>query len=161
MYYEQTVRERERERERVAMALPGTKGGALNSAKLKLSPHSFRSPSFGHGHQQIGACHVIGRLPTQGMRVQVRDGDVVSNRPISVYCFPRRALTLCPQLCTGIQPDARFPARSADALPATLYRHFVQATYRNLPIAKQMLLATSKEAFSLKEEGFTCVLTTW
>jgi hypothetical protein len=45
------------------------------------------------------------------------------NRPISAYRFPRRALTLCPQLCMGIQPDARFPARSADALPATLYGH--------------------------------------
>ena len=48
-------------------------------------------------------------------------------RPISVYRFPRRALTLCPQLCMGIQPDARFSARSADALPATLYGHFTQA----------------------------------
>ena len=26
------------------------------------------------------------------------------NRPISVYRFPRRALTLCPQLCMGISP---------------------------------------------------------
>ena len=45
---------------------------------------------------------------------------VFANRPVSVYRFPRRALTLCPQLCMGIQPGARFPARSADALPATL-----------------------------------------
>jgi hypothetical protein len=37
--------------------------------------------------------------------------------PISVYHFPCGALTLCPQLCMGIQPDARFPARSADACP--------------------------------------------
>jgi hypothetical protein len=36
-----------------------------------------------------------------------------ANWPISVTC--------CPQLCTGIQPDARFPAWSADALHATLY----------------------------------------
>jgi len=35
------------------------------------------------------------------------------NAPISVYRFPRRALTLCPQLCMGIQPGARFPVRSA------------------------------------------------
>jgi hypothetical protein len=35
----------------------------------------------------------------------------------------------------GIQPDARFPARSADALPATLYGHFTQAIYRNRPIS--------------------------
>jgi len=52
------------------------------------------------------------------------------NRPISVYRFPHRALTLCPQLCIGIQPGACFPARSADALPATLYGHFTQAIYR-------------------------------
>ena len=39
------------------------------------------------------------------------------------------------QLCMGIQPDARFPARSADALPETLYGHFTQAIYRNRPIA--------------------------
>jgi len=48
--------------------------------------------------------------------------------------FLRRALTLCPQLCMGIQRDARFPARSADALPATLYGQFTQAIYRNRPI---------------------------
>jgi hypothetical protein len=53
------------------------------------------------------------------------------NRPISVYCFPRRALKLCPQFSMGIQPGVRFPARSADALPATLYRHYTQAIYRN------------------------------
>jgi hypothetical protein len=34
----------------------------------------------------------------------------------------------------GIQPDARFPAQSADALPATLLEHFIQAIYRNRPI---------------------------
>ena len=46
------------------------------------------------------------------------------NGPISVCRFPRRALTHFPQLCIGIQPVARFPAQSADALPATLYGHF-------------------------------------
>jgi len=56
------------------------------------------------------------------------------NGPISVYRFPRRALTLCPQLSMGIQPGALLPARSADALPATLYGHFTQAIYRNRPI---------------------------
>jgi hypothetical protein len=56
------------------------------------------------------------------------------NRPMSVYRFPRRALTLCPQLCMGIQPGARCPARSADALPATLYGQFTQAMFRNRPI---------------------------
>jgi len=45
------------------------------------------------------------------------------------YRFPRRALTLCSQLCMGIQHDARLPARSADALPATLYGHFTQEIY--------------------------------
>jgi hypothetical protein len=53
-----------------------------------------------------------------------------NNSPISVYRFPRRALTLCPQFCMGIQPGARFPARSADALLATVYGHFTQAIYR-------------------------------
>jgi hypothetical protein len=57
-----------------------------------------------------------------------------NNRPISVYRFPRRALILCPQLCMGIQPGARFPARSTDALPATMYGHFTRAIYRNRPI---------------------------
>jgi hypothetical protein len=61
--------------------------------------------------------------------------DVLHNRPISVYRTPRRAPTLCPQLYVGIQPGARFPARRADALPATLYGHFTQAIYRNRPIA--------------------------
>ena len=58
----------------------------------------------------------------------------ISHFRISVYRFPRQALTLCPQLCMGIQPGARFPARSADALPATLYGRFTQAIYRNRPI---------------------------
>jgi hypothetical protein len=31
----------------------------------------------------------------------------------------------------GIQPGARFPALSTNALPATLYGHFTQAMYRN------------------------------
>ena len=61
---------------------------------------------------------------------------VLGNRPISVYSFPRRALTLCPQLCMGIQPGARFPARSADALTGTLYGHSTQAIYRNRPIGR-------------------------
>jgi len=34
----------------------------------------------------------------------------------------------------GISPGARFPERSADALPVTLYGHFTQAIYRNRPI---------------------------
>ena len=59
------------------------------------------------------------------------------NRPISVYRLPLRALTLCPQLCMGIQPGARFPARSANALPATLYGHFSQAMHRNRPMLRR------------------------
>jgi len=59
---------------------------------------------------------------------------LLTNRPISVYRFPRRALTLCSQLGVGIQPGTRFSARSADALPATLYGHFTQTTCRNRPI---------------------------
>jgi hypothetical protein len=53
---------------------------------------------------------------------------------MSVHRFPRRVLTLFPQLCMGIEPGARFPARSADPLPATLYGHFTRAVYRNRPI---------------------------
>jgi hypothetical protein len=67
-------------------------------------------------------------------------------RPNSVYHFPRQARTLCPQLCMGIQPGARFPARSADALPATLYGHFTQAIYRNRPIARPCFQAFCKKA---------------
>jgi len=48
------------------------------------------------------------------------------NRLISVYRFPHRALTHCPQLCMGFQPDA---------LPATLYGHITQVIHRNWPIA--------------------------
>jgi hypothetical protein len=55
-----------------------------------------------------------------------------------VYRFPRRALTLCPQLCMGNQSSARFSARGADALPATLYGGFAQAIYRNRPIADNL-----------------------
>ena len=29
---------------------------------------------------------------------------IAYNRPVSVYSFPRRALTLCPQLCMGVSP---------------------------------------------------------
>jgi len=43
----------------------------------------------------------LGGAPVHFSRIQL-------NRPISVYLFPRRALTLCPQLCTGIQPGACF-----------------------------------------------------
>ena len=83
--------------------------------------------------------------------------DAASNRPITVYRFPRRALTLCPQLCMGIQPDARFPARSADALPATLYGHFIQAMYRNRPIpARRPYIVELRRA--TKAGAYTCPL---
>jgi hypothetical protein len=59
------------------------------------------------------------------------------NRPISVYRFLCQALTLCPQPCMGIQPGARFPARSADALTAALYGHPSKAIYRYRPIEKE------------------------
>jgi len=41
----------------------------------------------------------------------------------------------------GIQPGARFPARSTDALPATLYGHFTQAIYRNRPTRNPRVLS--------------------
>jgi hypothetical protein len=74
------------------------------------------------------------------------------NRPISVYRFPRRALTLCPQLCMGIQPGARCPARSADALPATLYGHFAQAIYRNRPISSVTRLRQTLQGVDGRED---------
>jgi hypothetical protein len=49
------------------------------------------------------------------------------NRPTSVHRFLHRALSLCPQLCMGIQPGARFPAQSTDALSATMYGHSTEA----------------------------------
>jgi hypothetical protein len=42
--------------------------------------------------------------------------DVAGNKLISVYRFPRRALTLCPQLCMGIQPGNLAPALRLGAL---------------------------------------------
>jgi len=60
-------------------------------------------------------------------------GRQAGNRPISVCRSPRRALTLCPLLCMGIQPGACLPARSADALPASLYGQYTSAIYRNRP----------------------------
>jgi hypothetical protein len=75
------------------------------------------------------------------------------NRPISVYRFPRRALTLCPQLCMGMQPGARCPARSADALPATLYGYCTQAIYRNRPIRNQDSKAVHRILVSSAETG--------
>jgi hypothetical protein len=39
----------------------------------------------------------------------------------------------------GIKASTRFHARSADALPASLYGHFTQAIYRNRPIAAPYL----------------------
>jgi hypothetical protein len=75
------------------------------------------------------------RRPTRWGPPQNTRDVLQHNRPISVHRFPRRALTLCPQLCMSIQLGAHFPARSADALLATLYGHFNQAIYRNRPIA--------------------------
>ena len=80
----------------------------------------------------------------------------MNNRPISVHRFPRRALTLCPQLCMGIQPGARFPARSADALPATLYGDLymcpsygdvTHAIYQNRPIARHVINTDFETSF--------------
>jgi len=65
---------------------------------------------------------------------QLASYDVAINTLLSVYPFPRRTLTLCPQLCMGIQPGTCLPARSAEALPATLCGYFTQAIYRNRPI---------------------------
>ena len=86
----------------------------------------------GREHRRRGrgqAGHVRRELRVR--RARCRWGQVnnarpchLPHRPISVYRFLRRALTLCPQLCIGVQPGARFPARSADTVSATLYGQF-------------------------------------
>jgi hypothetical protein len=58
-----------------------------------------------------------------------------NNRPISVYRFQRRALTLCPQFCMGIQPGACFPHRPLTLCPQLRMGILIQAIYRNWPIA--------------------------
>ena len=60
----------------------------------------------------------------------------------------------------GIQPGARFHARIADALPATLYVHFTQAIYRNKPIVRwgeSQPLFLSKETLDLRNSVRHCV----
>jgi hypothetical protein len=56
-----------------------------------------------------------GDLVTQEVTLTVSVGT--SNRPMPVYRFPRRVLTLCPQFRMGIQPDARFPRRALTLCP--------------------------------------------
>jgi hypothetical protein len=77
-----------------------------------------------------------GRPPVASHAIQRAVNNRLLHRPVSVYRFRRRALTLCPQPCMGIQLGARFPAPSAGPLPATLYGHFTQAIYRDRPIKR-------------------------
>ena len=70
----------------------------------------------------------------------------IINRPIAAYHF--QALTLFPQLCMGIQLGTRFPTQSADALPATLYGHFIQAIHRNRSIKPHRVRMTCDSACS-------------
>jgi hypothetical protein len=102
------------------------------------------------GDQPAGLHHRLSGQPNRGsgpgaVRWSTNQTCVVrrlpGNRPSSLYRFPRRALTLCPQLCLGIQPVARFPARSADA---TLYGHFTKAIHRNRPINESCSQAVNK-----------------
>jgi hypothetical protein len=52
-----------------------------------------------------GAVHKWTRLlKAPGSRL-----EIMTHRPISVHHFPRRAPTLCLQLCMGIQPAPVFP----------------------------------------------------
>jgi len=117
-----------------AAAGAGTGRGAVQLRVRRARAH-FRC-QFGRTRHPMHPMHPV--HPMHPIAIPPPDSVPAKrpyNRPISVYRFPRRARTLCPQLCMGIQPEARFPARSADALPATLYGHFTQAIHRNRPIA--------------------------
>jgi hypothetical protein len=117
---------------------PGTKRLKLNcdiphsNYDLKVKLRRYSKAALDASRYASAAVPVGGLLPTITR--------ATLNRPISVYRFPRGALTLCPQLCMGIRPGARFPARSADALPATLYWLFAQAMYRNRPVSSSASL---------------------
>jgi len=120
------------------------------------------APSVHHESYQVfkfvGSAHEVGRCRLKLLESRVEsawsqrwelkyDARTVNcffNRPISVYRSPRRTLTLCPQLCMGIQPSARCSARSADLLSATLYGHFTKAIelYRNRPILPKLAYFT-------------------
>jgi hypothetical protein len=51
-----------------------------------------------------GAQLTWGLHPTQPAALAFTNRALWLSRPISLYCFPRQALTLCPQLCVGISP---------------------------------------------------------
>jgi hypothetical protein len=68
---------------------------------------------------------------TAGTRGSLRQGD---NRPISINLFPRRALTLCPQLCMGTPPGTRFPALGVHACVGISPRLYTEIDlFRTLP----------------------------
>jgi hypothetical protein len=117
-------------------------GDVVASTAFCGCPHLGRSAglSGGLGRRRLVILRVDGHH--HGLRLGLRPPRqccpprhkiLYLNRQISVYRFPRRALTLSPQLGMGIPPGARFPAQSADVLSATLYGHFNQAIYRNRP----------------------------
>jgi hypothetical protein len=131
------------------MSSTSTSAGASRSRAVQVDP---MKPKLKPGTKRLKLkCDIM--LSTFAFNFNLRryiavpapswTGDVevgsARNRPVSVYCFPRRALTLCPKLRMGIQPGARFPARSADALPATLYGHFTPVIHRNRPVAQNIL----------------------
>jgi hypothetical protein len=63
----------------------------------------------------------------------------------------------------GIHPGARFPARSADALSATLYGHFTQAVYIGLFVEScatppsNTLMTSAAEGMVPAGQGLTLV----
>jgi hypothetical protein len=95
---------------RVLLAQQGGEGGALGATGLVDATGQDLAP--------------IGRLRYIASRAERRR---IARNYVWAFnlapAFPRGALTLCPQLCLGIQPGARFPARGADALPSPLFGH--------------------------------------
>ena len=76
-----------------------------------------------HTHRNVSKCPPTAP-PTKGAPQLAPTGRIWYIAPL------RRALTLCMQLCMGIQSGACFAASSADALSAILYWPFTQAIYR-------------------------------
>ena len=72
----------------------------------------------------------------------------VNHMRLATSCSP-----LCPQLDMGIQPGARFHARSTNPLPATLYGHFTWVIYRNRPRSPRVASGTINGGSQRRVDG--------